>query len=132
MDYLAFQPKAGKSMKHPTPSDFVVNVQESHVSVIFKPSDSYYSFGRLADHRGHCASWSAVAIPECETRKNWRHRRLPIGRGRADGAHLGCQSGHKSIAVGDNHKDDLQKSEQGARLVLRTDRRILPTQESIH
>jgi hypothetical protein len=41
--------EAGKSMKHPTPSDFIVNVQESHVSVIFKPSDSYYSFGRLAD-----------------------------------------------------------------------------------
>src|SRR5215470_12421615 len=41
--------ETGKSMKHPTPSDFIVNVQESHVSVIFKPSDSYYSFGRLAD-----------------------------------------------------------------------------------
>jgi hypothetical protein len=25
-------------MKHPTPSDFIVNVQESHVNVIFKPS----------------------------------------------------------------------------------------------
>jgi len=36
-------------MKHPTPSDFIVNVEESNVSVIFKPSDSYYSFGRLAD-----------------------------------------------------------------------------------
>jgi hypothetical protein len=36
-------------MKHPTPSDFVVDVQESHVSVIFKPSDSYYSFARLSD-----------------------------------------------------------------------------------
>jgi hypothetical protein len=36
-------------MNHPTPSDFIVNVNESHVSVIFKPSDSYYSFGRLAD-----------------------------------------------------------------------------------
>jgi hypothetical protein len=36
-------------MKHPTPSDFIVDVQESHVSVIFKPSDSHYSFGRLAD-----------------------------------------------------------------------------------
>jgi hypothetical protein len=35
-------------MKHPTPSDFIVNDQESHVSVI-KPSDSYYSFGRLTD-----------------------------------------------------------------------------------
>jgi hypothetical protein len=45
-----FQPKDRKhSMKHPTPSDFIVNVKESHVSVIFKPSDSYYSFGRLAD-----------------------------------------------------------------------------------
>src|SRR5260370_19515043 len=39
----------GKSMKHPTPSDFIVNVKESHVSVIFKPSDSYYNFGRLTD-----------------------------------------------------------------------------------
>jgi len=36
-------------MRHPTPSDFIVNVKESHVSVIFKPSDSYYNFGRLAD-----------------------------------------------------------------------------------
>jgi hypothetical protein len=26
-----------------------LDVQESHVSVIFKPSDSHYSFGRLAD-----------------------------------------------------------------------------------
>jgi hypothetical protein len=33
-------------MKHPTPSDFI---QESHVNVIFKPSDSDYYFGRLAD-----------------------------------------------------------------------------------
>jgi hypothetical protein len=36
-------------MKYPTPSDFIVNVDESSVSVIFKPSDSHYSFGRLAD-----------------------------------------------------------------------------------
>ena len=36
-------------MKHPTPSDFIINVKESHVSVIFKPSESYYNFGRLAD-----------------------------------------------------------------------------------
>src|SRR4029453_13955784 len=36
-------------MKHPTPSDFIVNVQESHVNVIFKPSNSDYYFGRLAD-----------------------------------------------------------------------------------
>jgi hypothetical protein len=26
-----------------------VDVQESHVSVLFKPSDSHYGFGRLAD-----------------------------------------------------------------------------------
>jgi hypothetical protein len=32
-------------MKHPTPSDFIVNVEESHVSVIFKLTDSHYSFG---------------------------------------------------------------------------------------
>jgi hypothetical protein len=36
-------------MKHPTPSDFIVKVEESHVSVIFKPSNSKYYFGRLAD-----------------------------------------------------------------------------------
>jgi methionine-R-sulfoxide reductase len=36
-------------MKHPTPSDFILNVEESHVSVIFKPSNSDYYFGRLAD-----------------------------------------------------------------------------------
>jgi len=36
-------------MKQPTPSDFIVNVQESFVSVIFKPSNSDYTFHRLAD-----------------------------------------------------------------------------------
>ena len=49
LNHICLQPNAGNSMKHPTPSDFIVNVQESHVSVVFKPSDSYYSFGRLAD-----------------------------------------------------------------------------------
>jgi hypothetical protein len=34
-------------MKHPTPSDFIVNLQESHVNLIFKPSNSHYYFGRL-------------------------------------------------------------------------------------
>src|SRR6516162_6816815 len=36
-------------MKQPTPSDFLVEVKEAYVSVFFKPSESYYSFGRLAD-----------------------------------------------------------------------------------
>jgi hypothetical protein len=36
-------------MKQPTPSDFIVNVKESSVSVIFKPTNSDYTFGRLAD-----------------------------------------------------------------------------------
>ena len=34
-------------MKQPTPSDFIVNVKESSVSVIFKPSNSDYNFVRL-------------------------------------------------------------------------------------
>jgi hypothetical protein len=36
-------------MKQPTPSDFIVNVKESSVSVIFKPSNSDYNFDRLTD-----------------------------------------------------------------------------------
>jgi hypothetical protein len=36
-------------MKQPIPSDFIVNVKESSVSVIFKPSNSDYNFVRLAD-----------------------------------------------------------------------------------
>jgi hypothetical protein len=36
-------------MKHPSPSDFIINVEESHVSAIFKASNSDYYFGRLAD-----------------------------------------------------------------------------------
>jgi hypothetical protein len=36
-------------MKQPTPSDFIINVTESSVSVIFKPSNSEYNFGRLTD-----------------------------------------------------------------------------------
>jgi hypothetical protein len=41
--------KAGDTMKHPTPSDFSINVEEGRVSVIFKPSNTEYYFGRLAD-----------------------------------------------------------------------------------
>jgi hypothetical protein len=41
--------KPGDWMKDPTPSDFIIKVEESHVSVIFKPTDSCYNFGRLAD-----------------------------------------------------------------------------------
>src|SRR5262249_26157136 len=36
-------------MKHPTPSDFIVKVEESHLRVIFKPGNSDCYFGRLAD-----------------------------------------------------------------------------------
>jgi hypothetical protein len=36
-------------MKQPTPSDFIVHVKESSVSVIFKPSNSDYNFVRLAN-----------------------------------------------------------------------------------
>src|SRR5436305_15236501 len=41
--------EAGKTMKQPTPSDFIGNVQDYSVSVIFKPSNSEYNFVRLAD-----------------------------------------------------------------------------------
>jgi hypothetical protein len=46
---ISFAPRLENSMKHPTPSDFIVNVEESRVSVTFKPSDSHFSFGRLVD-----------------------------------------------------------------------------------
>jgi hypothetical protein len=36
-------------MKHPTPSDFTVEMTETHVNVIFKPSGRHYTFGRLVD-----------------------------------------------------------------------------------
>jgi hypothetical protein len=36
-------------MKSPTPSDFTVEAKEAYVSVIFKPTDTHYNFGRLAD-----------------------------------------------------------------------------------
>ena len=36
-------------MKYPTPSDFTVEAKEAYVSVIFKPTDTHYNFGRLAD-----------------------------------------------------------------------------------
>jgi hypothetical protein len=37
------------TMKHPTPSDFVIDVTEAHVNVTFKPNGCLYCFGRLAD-----------------------------------------------------------------------------------
>src|SRR6516165_120538 len=88
-------------MKHPTPSDFIVNVQESHVSVIFKPSDSYYSFGRLADPEDIARHGPLSRSPNAR-HTNWRHWRLSIGRGRTDGAQVGCQSGHRPIAIGES------------------------------
>jgi hypothetical protein len=36
-------------MKHPTPSDFVIDVTEAHVNVTFNPNGRLYRFGRLAD-----------------------------------------------------------------------------------
>ena len=36
-------------MKQPTRSDFIVEVKESSVSVIFKPRNSDYNFVRLAN-----------------------------------------------------------------------------------
>jgi hypothetical protein len=36
-------------MRHPRPSDFVVEVTEARVSVIFKPEERHYTFGRLED-----------------------------------------------------------------------------------
>jgi len=49
-------------MKHPTPSDFIVKVEESHVRVIFKPSNSDYYFGRLADPKD-IARFGPLASP---------------------------------------------------------------------
>jgi hypothetical protein len=36
-------------MKHPTPADFTVDVTDTHVNIIFKPSGRPYTFSRLAD-----------------------------------------------------------------------------------
>jgi hypothetical protein len=56
-------------MKHPTPSDFIVEAQEAHVNVIFKPSDSHYNFGRLADPED-IARYGPLSQPT-----NVRHRK---------------------------------------------------------
>jgi hypothetical protein len=36
-------------MRHPRPSDFVVEVTEARVSVVFKPAERHYTFVRLED-----------------------------------------------------------------------------------
>jgi hypothetical protein len=36
-------------MRQPRPSDFVVEVTENRASVVFKPKDRQYIFGRLED-----------------------------------------------------------------------------------
>jgi hypothetical protein len=36
-------------MKHPSPCDFMVDVTDTHVKIMFKPSGRSYTFGRLAD-----------------------------------------------------------------------------------
>jgi hypothetical protein len=75
-------------MKHPTPSDFVIDVTEAHVSVVFKPSESHYSFGRLADpddiarYGPGCrvvVRLAAATVARIEASKPLRLRRIPIG-----------------------------------------------------
>jgi hypothetical protein len=36
-------------MEHPSPSDFVIDVTDTHVIVTFNPSGRPYTFGRLVD-----------------------------------------------------------------------------------
>ena len=36
-------------MNHPAPSDFTIDVTDTHVNVIFKPSGRPYTFSRLID-----------------------------------------------------------------------------------
>jgi hypothetical protein len=83
-------------MKQPTPSDFIVEVKESSVSVIFKPSNSDYTFHRLAD-ADDIARYGPLT--ECRTWGYRRHRRLSIGRGRTDGALVSCQGDHHPVIV---------------------------------
>ena len=73
-------------MKQPTPSDFIVNVKESSVSVIFKPSNSDYNFVRLADP-GDIARYGPLSQSP-----NVRH-------GNTDGTFVGCQGDHHPLTV---------------------------------
>lgn len=36
-------------MKHPTPSDFLISVTDANVTVTFKPTGRFYTFGVLSD-----------------------------------------------------------------------------------
>ena len=36
-------------MKKPMPSDFTLEVSDTHVNVVFKPNGNLYTFGRLVD-----------------------------------------------------------------------------------
>ena len=50
-------------MKHPTPSDFIVNVEESNVSVIFKPSGPAADEFTIALDR---CGWMIVPLPPAD------------------------------------------------------------------
>ena len=52
-------------MKHPTPSDFIVNVEEGHVSVIFQPSSSLVSSGTDANRNVHLKAASCATALRC-------------------------------------------------------------------
>jgi hypothetical protein len=38
-------------IKHPTESDFEVNISEAAIEVIFKPTDSHYTYTRFIEHK---------------------------------------------------------------------------------
>ena len=75
-------------MKKPTAYDFVVDVTDTHVNVVFNPNGSLYTFGRLVDpddiaHYG----------PLC-------HGVEPNGRAGGDGEYAGGRSSGAGACFG--------------------------------
>jgi hypothetical protein len=63
----------------PDPVRLIVNVKESHVSVMFKPTDSCYNFGRLADPEDIARYGPLSRSP------NVRHAKTGVSTGRDEG-----------------------------------------------
>ena len=78
-------------MKQPVENDFEVTVTGAGVEVIFKPTNSHYSYNRLVDDRD-IARFGPISPARVRQRRTHRgYRRLFIGGRGGDGSPLGSR-----------------------------------------
>jgi hypothetical protein len=111
-------------MKQPTPSDFIVNVEESNVSVIFRPTDSDYSFDRLTDPEDMARYGPLSPSP------NVRHGK--IGDTGDYPAEEGAQMAHSLVVKAITLRNRRERTPRGGQWYAKSVSNLLARHRSFH